>query len=100
MLRPIPPPEHPTDDSGGGTVAEEAVARLRTLGTLDLGDPEVCHIQVDQVDREDRDRLEDHGLHQVPVVAKDGSPATGCGASVRCRSFLPPLTGRGTGSGG
>ena len=37
------------------------MARLRTAGTLDLGDPEVCHSlvgQVDQVDREDRDRLE------------------------------------------
>ena len=86
-----------------GTVAEEAVARLRTSGTLDLGDPEVCHNlvgQVDQVDREDRDRLEDHGLRQVSVVARDGSPATECEASVRCRSFLPPLTGRVTGSGG
>ena len=83
-----------------GTVAEEAVARLRTSGTLDLGDPEVCHNLVGQVDREDRDRLEDHGVHQVPVVAKEGSPATECEASVRCRSFLPPLTGRVTGSGG
>ena len=41
-----------------GTVAEEAVARLRTSGTLDLGGPEVSHSLVDQVDREDRDRLE------------------------------------------
>ena len=79
------------------------MARLRTSGTLDLGDPEVCHNlvgQVDQADREDRDRLEDHGLHQVPVVAKDGSPATECEASVRCRSSLLLVTGRVTGSGG
>ena len=83
-------------------MAEEAVARLRTSGTLDLGGPEVCHNlvgQVDQVDREDRDRLEDHGLCQ-DVVARGGSQATECVASARCRSFLPPLTGRVTGSGG
>ena len=82
------------------TEAEEAVTRRLTSGTLDLGDLEVCRSQEDQEAREDRDRLEDHGLHQVPVVAKEGSPATDCEASVRCRSFLPPLTGRGTGSGG
>ena len=34
-----------------GTVAEEAVASLRTSGTLDLGDPEVCHSLVGQVAR-------------------------------------------------
>ena len=82
------------------TGAEEAVARLLTSGTLDLGDLEVCRSQEDQEAREDRDRLEDHGLRQVSVVARDGSPATECEASVRCRSFLPPLTGRVTGSGG
>ena len=85
------------------TEAEEAVARLRTSGTLDLGDPEVCHSlvgQVDRVDREARDRLEEILGPRQWVVAKERSPATGCGAPVRCRSFLPPLTGRGTGSGG
>ena len=43
------------------TGAEEAVARLLTSGTLDLGDLEVCHSQEGQEDqeaREDRDRLE------------------------------------------
>ena len=82
------------------TGAEEAVARLLTSGTLDLGDLEVCHSQEDQEAREDRDRLEEILGPRQWVVAKERSPATGCGASVRCRSFLPPLTGRGTGSGG
>ena len=40
------------------TGAEEAVARLLTSGTLDLGDLEVCRSQEDQEAREDRDRLE------------------------------------------
>ena len=40
-----------------GTEAEEAVARLPTSGTLDLGDLEVCHSQEDQEAREDRDHL-------------------------------------------
>ena len=52
------------------TGAEEAVARLLTSGTLDLGGPEVCQGPVDQVagvDREDRverHRLEDHGMER------------------------------------
>ena len=41
-----------------GTEAKEAVARLHTSGTLDLGDLEVCRSQEDQEAREDRDRLE------------------------------------------
>ena len=82
------------------TGAEEAVARLCTSGTLDLGDLEVCHSQEDQEAREDRDRLEVILGPRQWAVAKERSPVTECGASVRCRSFLPPLTGRGTGSGG
>ena len=85
------------------TGAEEAVARLLTSGTLDLGDLEVCHSQEGQEDqeaREDRDRLEVILGPRQWAVAKERSPATECGASVRWRRFLPPLTGRGTGSGG
>ena len=83
-----------------GMEAEGAVARLPTSGTLDLGDLEVCRSQEDQEAREDRDRLEGILGPRQWAVAKERGPATECGASVRCRSFLHPLTGRVTGSGG
>ena len=84
------------------TEAEEAVARRLTSGTLDLGDLEVCHSQEGQEDqeaREDRDRLEEILGPRQWVVAKERRTAE-CVASGRVLSFLPPLTGRDTGSGG
>ena len=52
-----------------GTVAEEAVASLRTSGTLDLGDPEVCHNLVGQVDQAGQAGLGQAGRQIAPAAS-------------------------------
>ncbi len=74
--------------------------RLRTSGTLDPGDPEVCLSLEGQEALEDRDRPEETPGLRLPEVAREQSPAKRCVASGRVLCSRLPLTGRVTGSGG